>query len=53
MLRKDVVPGLVIMATAPVIWELGRLTRHPGHLRLVTVMIVVVAVVALAVAVTH
>ena len=53
VLRKDVVPGLVIMAAAPVIWELGRLTRHPGHLRLVTVMIVVVAVVALAVAVTH
>ncbi len=53
VLRKDIVPGLVIMAAAPVIWELGRLARHPGHLRLVTATIVAVAVVARAVAVTH
>ncbi len=53
VLRKDVVAGLVIMAAAPVVWELGRLARRHGHLRLVTASIVAIAVVALAVAVTH
>jgi uncharacterized membrane protein YidH (DUF202 family) len=54
VLRKDVVAGLLIMATAPVIWRLGRLAHHlPGRLRLVTVTIVAVALVALIVALTH
>ena len=52
-LRKDVVAGLLILATAPVIWWLGRLAHHPGRIRLVTAMIVVVSLVALAVAVTQ
>ena len=31
-LRKDVIAGLLIMATAPVIWRLGRLDHHrPGQ----------------------
>ena len=42
-LRKDVIAGLLIMATAPVIWRLGRLDHHrPGRLRLVTASIVAV-----------
>ena len=54
VLRKDVIAGLLILATAPVIWWLGRLANHlPGRIRLVTATIVVVSLVALAVAVTH
>ena len=52
-LRKDVIAGLLILATAPVIWWLGRLAHHlPGRIRLVTATIVVVSLIALAVAVT-
>ena len=54
MLKKDVVAGLAVMATVPVIWEVGRLASlHPGRLRLVTAAIVAVALVALAVALTR
>jgi len=53
-LRKDVIAGLLIIATAPVIWRLGRLAHHrPGRLMLVTAAIVAVAIVALVVALTH
>lgn len=53
VLRKDLIPGLIILAAAPVVWQLGRLAHHlPGRLKLVTVTIVVVALVALAVAAT-
>jgi uncharacterized membrane protein YidH (DUF202 family) len=53
-LRKDLIAGLLIMATAPVIWRLGRLDHHrPGRLRLVTASIVAISLVALVVAVTH
>jgi uncharacterized membrane protein YidH (DUF202 family) len=53
VLRKDLVPGLIILAAVPVVWQLGRLAHHlPGRLKLVTVTIVVVALVALAVAAT-
>jgi uncharacterized membrane protein YidH (DUF202 family) len=53
-LRKDVIAGLLILATVPVIWRLGRLAHHrPGRLRLVTATIVAVALVALIVALTH
>ena len=52
VLKEDLIPGLLIMAAAPVIWQLGRLDHHrPGRLPLVTATIVVVALVALAVAV--
>ncbi len=48
MLRKDVIPGLVILGTAPAIWQLGRLAHHrPGRLQLVTGTIVAIAVAAL------
>jgi uncharacterized membrane protein YidH (DUF202 family) len=54
VLRKDLIPGLLILAAVPVIWQLGRLAHHrPGRLALVTVTIVTVAVVALAVALTR
>lgn len=53
VLKKDVVAGLVILATAPAIWSVGRMAYHyPGRLRLVTATIVAVALVALIVAVT-
>ncbi len=53
-LRKDVIAGLLIIATAPVIWRLGSMAyHHPGRLRLVTATIVAVSVVALVVALTH
>ena len=53
-LRKDVIAGLLILATAPVIWWIGRLAhRLPGRIRLVTATIVIVSLVALAVAVTQ
>jgi uncharacterized membrane protein YidH (DUF202 family) len=54
VLKKDVVPGLIILCAAPVTWQLGRLAHHlPGRLELVTVTIVAVALAALIVAVTH
>ena len=50
VLKQDLIPGLLIMAIAPAVWELGRLAHHrPGRLRLVTATIVAVAIVALAV----
>ena len=50
-LKKDVIAGLLIIATAPVIWRLGHISHHlPGRLRLVTATIVAVSVVALVVA---
>ena len=54
VLRKDILPGLIILAAAPVVWRLGRLDHHlPGRLRLVTATIVAIAAVCLAVAVTR
>jgi len=53
-LKEDVVPGLLIMATALVVWRIGRLAYHrPARLGLVTAAIVAVSAVALAVALTH
>lgn len=54
VLKQDLIPGLLIMAAAPAVWELGRLAHHrPGRLRLVTATIVAVAIVALAVTLIH
>jgi uncharacterized membrane protein YidH (DUF202 family) len=54
LLKRDVAAGLVVMATVPVIWELGHMDHDsPGRLKLVTVTIVAVAVVALLVALTR
>ena len=54
VLKKDVVPGLIILCAAPVTWQLGRLAhRLRGRLELVTGTIVAVALAALIVAITH
>ena len=54
MLKENVVPGLIILATALVIWQAGRLDYHrPGRLKLVTATVVGVAVVALVVTLTR
>jgi len=54
LLKKDIVAGLVVMATVPAIWQLGRLARHrPGRLKLVTATVVAVSMVALAVALAY
>ena len=51
MLKKDIIPGLLILATALVIWRVGRLDYHRrGRLKLVTATVVAVALVALVVA---
>jgi uncharacterized membrane protein YidH (DUF202 family) len=53
VLKRDLIPGLLILAATPVIWQLGRLAHHrPGRLKLVTVTIVAVALLALGVALT-
>jgi uncharacterized membrane protein YidH (DUF202 family) len=54
MLKENVIPGLVILATALVIWQVGRLdSNRPGRLKLVTATVVAVALVALVVALTR
>jgi uncharacterized membrane protein YidH (DUF202 family) len=54
VLKKDVVPGLIILSVVPVVWQLGRISHHrPGRLKLITVMIVGLAAVSLAVALLH
>lgn len=53
MVKSQVLPGLVIMGLAPVIWHLGRLTRNdprPVRIRLIAVIVVAVSLAALAVA---
>ena len=54
VLKKEVLPGLILLAMAPAIYLVGRLAYHrPGKLKLVTATIVGVAMVALVVALTH
>jgi uncharacterized membrane protein YidH (DUF202 family) len=54
VLKKDVVPGLILLAVSPAIWQLGRMAYlRPGKFKLVTATIVAVAIVALVVALTH
>jgi uncharacterized membrane protein YidH (DUF202 family) len=54
VLKRDVVPGLILLAVALVIWQVGRLPHHrPGQLRLVTMTIVTVSLVALIVSFTY
>jgi uncharacterized membrane protein YidH (DUF202 family) len=54
VLKKDVIAGLIIIAAAPVIWQVGHLDHHrPGRLKLVTATIVAVSLVSLAVALAH
>ena len=55
ILKSDVVPGLIVIALAPVVWQLGRMPRTgPGvraRFRLITAAIVAVAAVALVLSV--
>jgi uncharacterized membrane protein YidH (DUF202 family) len=54
VLKREVVPGLILLVLVPVIYVLGRQAySRPGKLKLVTGTIVAVALVALVVAVTH
>ena len=53
VLKKDVIPGLLILSAAPAIWQLGRLGRRPvNRFKLVTATIVAVALVSVIVAFT-
>jgi Domain of unknown function (DUF202) len=54
VLKRDIVPGLILLALAPAVYLLGRLayTRPEKH-KLVTATIVAVALVALVVALTR
>ena len=59
MLKTSVIAGAVVLVMSPLIWALGHLagphpdsTRAAARLRLVSVTIVLVAVVALVVSVT-
>jgi uncharacterized membrane protein YidH (DUF202 family) len=54
VLKKEVIPGLILLCLVPVIWAVGRRAyRRPDHLKFVTATIVAVCVVALAVAFTR
>jgi hypothetical protein len=54
MLKREVIPGLIVLAVAPAIWQLGRLPRNlPGRLELITGTVVAVALVALVVVLTY
>jgi uncharacterized membrane protein YidH (DUF202 family) len=54
VLKREVIPGLILLALVPVIYVLGRQAySRPGKFKLVTGTIVAVALVALIVAVTH
>ncbi len=54
VLKKEVIPGLILLCLTPAIWQLGRLAHHrPGMLKVVTATIVAVCLVALGVAFTR
>jgi len=54
VLKREVVPGLILLALAPAIYLVSRLAyRQQGKLKLVTGTIVAVALVALVVTFTH
>ena len=50
VLKRDIIPGLILLAVAPAIWLLGRLAyRRQDRLIVLTGTVVAVAVVALIV----
>jgi uncharacterized membrane protein YidH (DUF202 family) len=51
VLKRDVIPGLILLAVVPAIWRLGHLAYHRQS-RLVLLTVAVVAVAALAVVVS-
>ena len=57
MLRKELIPGLIVLATSPLIWAVGSFASHaprgrprPGRLLVVTVTVTLVAVLAVVAA---
>ncbi len=53
LLKREVIPGLILLALAVAIWQLGRLAHYrQERLKLMTAAIVVVALVALVVSFT-
>lgn len=50
IVKSHPIPGLIVMGVAPVIWELGRLTRddqRPARIKLIAVTAVMVACISL------
>jgi uncharacterized membrane protein YidH (DUF202 family) len=53
VLKRDLIPGLILLAVAPAIWQLGRLAyRDQKKLILLTATIVGVAVIAVVISFT-
>jgi uncharacterized membrane protein YidH (DUF202 family) len=53
VLKREVLPGLILLAVAPAIWLLGRLAyRRQDRLILLTAAVVAVAIVAVVVSFT-
>jgi uncharacterized membrane protein YidH (DUF202 family) len=54
MLKREVIPGLIVLATTPLIYAAGRLASHarprPGRLLVVTLTVTAVAVLAVIIA---
>jgi len=57
MLRKELIPGLIVLATTPLVYATGRFASHvprgrprPGRLLVVTVTVTLVAALAVAAA---
>jgi uncharacterized membrane protein YidH (DUF202 family) len=57
MLKRELIPGLIVLATTPLIWAVGRFASHgprgrprPGRLLVVTLTVTLVAVLAVAAA---
>jgi uncharacterized membrane protein YidH (DUF202 family) len=54
VLKKEVIPGLILLCIAPAIWAVGRRAyQRPDRLKIVTGTIVAVSLVALVVAYTR
>ena len=53
MLKREVIPGLIVLSTAPVVWAVGsiatRTRPRPRRLLVVTVIVTAIAVLALVV----
>lgn len=53
VLKRELIPGLILLCVAPAIWELGRLAyQRPVKLRMVTATIVAVSAIALVLSFT-
>jgi uncharacterized membrane protein YidH (DUF202 family) len=54
VLKREIIPGLILLGLAPAIWLLGRLAySRPGKFKVITATIVAVSLVALVVGITH